>query len=218
MGFSTRIQVYSPKTLGEIRNEWILVKIDMKDEDPLITYFSQSFGRVYLNTSRERHEGYLLATDLVPSVRFTDSYTKNKTKNPDIITLQISQKKQMALQIYGKRKVLGSTCYTTHLNSIIVCPSSFKIDRDMELDKEILGEIGSQSHLFLQLNSQNSMSQILQNVCKNRRAMNLMVHKNFQEMGGLALEYSEGVLTMTRGEVGILFLCQLIPARPLEAL
>ena len=168
-----------------------------------------------MNTSRERHEGYLLATDLVPSVRFTDSYTKDKTKNPDIITLQISQKKQMALQIYGKRKVLGSTCYTTHLNSIIVCPSSFKIDRDMELDKEILGEIGSQSHLFLQLNSQSSISQILQNVCKNRRAMNLMVHKNFQEMGGLALDYSEGVLTMTRGEVGMLFLCQLIPARPL---
>ena len=43
----------------------------------------------------------------------------------------------------------------------------------------------------------------------------MMAHQDFKVQGGLALEYSEGILTMTRGEVGILFLCQLIPARPL---
>ena len=110
---------------------------------------------------------------------------------------------------------MGTKCHTTHLHSIIVCPSWFKIDRDMELDKEVLGEIGSQAFLFLQINSQNSISQILFNICKNKRTMNMMAHQDFKVQGGLALEYSEGILTMTRGEVGILFLCQLIPARPL---
>ena len=56
----------------------------------------------------------------------------------------------------------------------------------------------------------------MQYLCESRKTMHQMVFLRYEELGAICLDYAPGVLTVQRGEQGIVFICRHVAAEPIE--
>ena len=117
------------------------------------------------------------------------------------------------LQLLAIITALGQQCYATQIITLFAC-MDFKETSTLEESLEILTTLPSQSHLFLQLRTADSVARILQNLCHAKRLLHQMSFTNYEQLGQLALDFQPGVLAMQRGEEGLIWLCRLTEATP----
>ena len=111
----------------------------------------------------------------------------------------------------GKTKSTPSLNFGLKFDNIFVCEDELE---DLEVDLCVLKRIGSQSVLFLQIHVDDSVSEILLQLCNTKRALLTGTKENI----GLQTNTTEGtplgILAVTRGEELLVYQCTQVRVQP----
>ena len=133
---------------------------------------------------------------------YTDKTRRGKTKllHPDVLVVNLSENKQLALQLTSSRIILGKPCNATQVSSIFSCPV-FTQKEDLEWDSKVLDSIFSQTHLFLQHHTDRSISKIQRYLCDTRRVMYKWSSREYKSFGILPVDFSPGFIALHSGRL-----------------
>ena len=168
-----------------------------------VVHFSNSeSGITFLEVMEEKDDGFFAIKDNITGRFFTDITNQ---QNPDIVTLDFHEK-NLALQTHNSFTLKNRTkCFHTHLDSIFIC-QDFPPEK-MTFKPEVLSELASQRHLFLQINVAESTKSMLFHICKNRKVILDLAISDFSNSGGLLFGLKRGVFHLQIGEDLVIFQC-----------
>ena len=168
----------------------------------IISFESTDFGLTFLEVPEEKDNGYFIIKNEIKGRMFQD--LSNSSSNPNVVTLDFEDK-AMALHVYESFRFASKVCFKTHLEDIFVCPSFPQAS--MVVRSDVMQELASQRHLFLQINVSESIKFILYHICKNRKILLDMAISQFGSHGSLIWGLSRGVLQIQKGEEILVFQC-----------
>ena len=77
------------------------------------THYSVEYGRVYMNISQERNQGFRVAVNDLPCALYEDTIIHSTRDHPDIAVVDMGEGKTLALQVHGTKQIMGRHCNVT---------------------------------------------------------------------------------------------------------
>ena len=89
-----------------------------------LSYILADFGRIYWKVEKEVNSGFKITRNDFKAKLYTDKTRMVKTKllHPDVLVVNLSENKELALQLTSSKIILGKSCNATQGPSIFSCP------------------------------------------------------------------------------------------------